>query len=266
MSILIEGLAPSNDFEYSTMMANRGRSIVMMALALSLAITAVGCEDKGGSAAARGGQLGAATFTYVCGKGEDPQCNTDSELAQPGEFSTFPRIAVGAAFGLGIKPKERQFDNDSLKLDFSETLFEVDEAKTNFKGKSPGVMSILANYNSETLDLTWLEVVKADHIKLIQGTPDGKFKDGSIKIGPDGVAGQANVQFTFKFRAVAADKDDKLLAGALPCMWTTSDAAIANITSPPTANIVTVVSGNPGTATVHVTLGDMQGDITLKVN
>jgi hypothetical protein len=230
-----------------------------------VALAVVGCEDKDKSAAVRGGQLGAAEFSYICGRGEDPQCNTDSELAQPGEFSSFPRIAVGASFGLGVKPKKGP-DGNAITLDFSETIFEVDEAKTNFKGKTPGVMSVLAIRYSEVVDLTWMEIVKADHIKLIQGTPDGKFKDGSIKIGPEGVSGQASVQFTFKFRAVAADKDDKLLAGAFPCMWTTSDATIANITSSPTANIATVVSGNPGTATIHVTLGDMQGDITLKVN
>jgi len=224
---------------------------------------AVGCEDDK-SAAVRAGQLGAAEFRYVCGTGEDPQCNTDADLAQPGEFSEFPKIAVGGAFGIDVRPKSGP--ESTIKLDFARSLFDFDEAAKNFKAKKPGVMSILGVRNDDVLDLTWVEIVKADHIKLIQGTPDGKFKDGSIKIGPEGVAGQANVQLTFKFRAVAADKDDKLLAGSLPCMWTTSDAAIANITSSPTANIVTVVSGNPGTATIHVTLGDMQGDIALKVN
>jgi hypothetical protein len=240
------------------------RSRVGVVAASILLLFGAGCDKKGSPV--RSGQLGNADFTYVCGPDTDPQCNPDSDLAAPGEVSAFPKIALGSRFAMSAAA--RSGPTGEYTLDASRPFFEFfDEGDRHLiRPKKVGIASILAIKGEEALDLTWVELVKADHIKFVQGTPQGTFKDGSIAIGKNGVTAQASVVVTFKFRAVAADKDDKILAGAFDCKWTTSDPAIANITSPPTANIVTVVSGKAGTATLHATLGDLAGDIALTVN
>lgn len=231
---------------------------------LLLGSLCVGCDPK--SAPVRGGQLGNASFSYICGPETDPQCNPDSDLAAPGEVSAFPKIALGGKFAMSAEATSGP--TGAYTLDASRPFFEFfDEGDRHLiRPKKTGIASILAIKGEEALDLTWVEVVKADHIKFVQGTPQGTFKDGSITLGKTGVTATATVTVTFKFRAVAADKDDKILAGAFDCKWTTSDAAIANITAGANANIVTVVSGKAGTATLHATLGDLAGDIALTVN
>jgi hypothetical protein len=98
-------------------------------------------------------------------------------------------------------------------------------------------------------------------LKVDSAQPQGEFTD--IKVSGGKVTAKGT--FTFRFRVTPAAADGKtILAGSFPCMWTTSDKDIANITTDPTDNIVTIVSGpKQGTATIHVTLGPMATDIPI---
>ena len=65
------------------------------------------------------------------------------------------------------------------------------------------------------------------------------------------------------FRAFPADANNEPLAGALPCMWTSSNTAVADITSDPTSNVMTFQFVTPGMATIHLALGNFTTDIPV---
>lgn len=241
--------------------------------ALVIAMLAAGCDDKTASTPdaqpppQQQGDIGNATFTYQCGPDSDPQCNVDSELAPIAKDSQFPVIAAGSTF---LLQAQRARDAGTGPLDVvpvSTSFIDKDTTGKLMTAKRAGVTTVLAKNGADTVDLTTVVLTAPDHVKLLQGSPTGSFQNGSVVIGPNGVTAQANVQYTFKFRAFAVDKSDGVLAGALPCQWTTSDATIANITTPPQQNIVTVVSGKAGTATITNTIGTLPpATITIKVN
>ncbi len=232
-----------------------------------------GCADNKGSTPdaqpppQQKGDLGNATFTYQCGPDSDPQCNADSELAPIGKGSQFPTLALGSTFLLQAQRAGEAGTGALTVTPVSTGFLDADASGKLMIAKRAGVVTVLATSGTDTIDLTTVVVTAPDHVKLLQGSPTNSFKNGSVVVGPGGVTAQANVQVTFKFRAFAVDKSDGVLAGALPCNWTTSDATIANITTPANANIVSVVSGKAGTATITNTIGGLPpSTITIKVN
>jgi hypothetical protein len=242
-------------------------------LVIALGALVIGCNDKAASTPdaqpppQQKGDLGAATFTYQCGPDSDPQCNVDSELAPIATDSQFPTLALGSTFVLQAQRAGDAGTGALVVTPVSTGFIDADATGKLMTAKRAGITTVLATSGADTVDLTTVVITAPDHVKLLQGSPTGSFKNGSVVVGPNGVTAQANVQYTFKFRAFAVDKNDTVLAGALPCNWTTSDATIASITSPPQANIVTVVSGKAGTATITNTIGALPPTtITIKVN
>ena len=103
-----------------------------------------------------------------------------------------------------------------------------------------------------------------DHLEFAHTNPTGGSFKGNVTVpGLSITVSVAGGPVTQLFRVVPMTADRKLLAGSLPCMWTSSDATTAQVTTDPTQNIVTVQLNKAGTATLHVTLGSAAADVTV---
>ncbi|MBX3228243.1 MAG: hypothetical protein KIT84_26540 [Labilithrix sp.] len=237
---------------------------------LILAAGIVACDDdKKGDEASKvppppeqGGVLGAARFRYKCLLPSDAQCDFDKELGTGagGSSSSLPTLATGSRFGLEIELNASAGEGDAPALTALHPTFATVEAD-GVTLVRPGKTTIGLSRGADIVDMLDVEVKDPTGIKLFSGDPQGQFTD--VKVGVGSV--KATVQFTFRFRAALAD-GDQVLAGSVPCKWTTSDAEIANITTEPEDNIVTVVTGTKqGTATIKVELGTFSTEIPLTV-
>ena len=250
---------------------------VLLAIVCSAAAAgAMGCDkssdDDTPVAPVRQGDIGAVTFTYACNGAGDAQCNVDSDLAPPATDSSFPPIGEGTKFVVTMKWNGTdQPPNGPLALSGAgTTFFTVDTTapdKPVVSSLKAGGGSLLALSGTEVVDITSIDVRAIDHLKILQADPAGDFKSAGLDIDPakGSVSANASEVFTFKFRAVPADKDDTILVGQLPVTWTSMDTNVVHITSPADDNVATFQSGAAGSTTIHVTVGTLATDISIKV-
>lgn len=233
-------------------------------MVLAATLASVGCDDVEPQQpeVVLLGSLGRATFTYGCAGPGDAQCDLDADLAPLREDSPFPLIAVGSRFEL-----EAEADGlGSIGLGTaSEDFLSVDEDGLTVTAERPGVVSVVALSDGVPFDFADIELVEATDLKILQATPAGSFEGVDIDIGDGEVSAEVDVEFTFKFRAVLTDADGTILAGDLGCAWTSSDPTVAEITTDPEENVVTVVSGAAGTAVISVEVGSFVGNVTIEV-
>jgi hypothetical protein len=207
------------------------------------------------------GSLGRVTFTYDCVGPGDAQCDVDADLAPLREESLFPRLGVGSRFELtGVSEEFGPIEIDSA----SPEVLSVEEDGT-LLGRAPGLLSVVALHQGVPLDFADVELVEPAGLKLLQATPEGSFEGVDLDIGNGEVTADIDATFTFKFRAIVVDASGSLLAGDYPCTWTSSDPAVAEITTDPAENVVTVVSGQAGSAVVTVEYGEFTATIGIEV-
>jgi len=208
------------------------------------------------------GGLGRATFVYTCVGPGDAQCDLDADLAPLREQSPFPLLAVGSRFQLAAKGAAY----GPLVLDSASSEFLLVESDgITMQALRAGAASVVATNEGVPVDFGNVELVAPAGLKILAATPQGSFEGVEVDFGNGGVSAEVDAQFTFKFRAIVTDEAGDLLAGALPCLWETSDSDVATITSDPTDNVVVIVSGEAGTATVSVAYGDFTGSISIDV-
>ncbi len=213
------------------------------------------------------GALNTVVFAYGCVGPGDAQCNADSDLAPVGESSTFPDLAVGAsakisaAYAPGASSDGGTLTLDSVGGDY----LTVGADGTTVTAVKAGTTDFIARVGGAPVDYALVNLKPVDHIKLLEASPQGDFKGGTISIGSGGVSAQANVTYTFKFRVVPVDGDGHILAGAFPIAWSSTNDSIVKLTSAANDNVATFQSGSAGHAAVHVTLGTFSGDIAITV-
>lgn len=208
------------------------------------------------------GSLGRASFTYGCAGPGDAQCDIDADLAPIREEAVFPLLAVGSRFELAAEAEGYgELTLDSASYDF----LEVGEDGLTMTAKRAGLVSVIGSSEGTPIDFADVELVDPVDLKILQATPEGSFEGVEIDIGSGEVSAEVDVEFTFKFRAIVTDADDVILAGDFPCLWTSSDPDVATITTDPEENVVTVVSGEAGTAIITVEYGDFTGTVEIEV-
>lgn len=229
----------------------------------------VACDDGASSpppeqpeVTIRGG-LDRATFTYDCAAPSDPQCNVDADLAPiRKEKSPFPQIALGSRFKLSTV----SIDYPVLRVAPVSTDFLEPQGEGVVLAKRRGASGVLAQQLDGTaIDFANLEIVAPAKYEILQATPQGDFRGANVNLGGGSVSAQASVVYTFKFRVVARGEDDNILAGALPCQWTSSNEQVAKIEGDATSNVVTVKSASAGNSDITVTFGDFTGVVRIEV-
>jgi hypothetical protein len=246
---------------------NRAFALGLISLAVS-ATTTFACDDSGNKDEAAkappppttGGELGQAEFTYKCLLISDPSCDNDAlGTGAGGGEGHFPKIATGSRFGATWVTIDGKPTNPPLVLTTLHPGFATVDQDGNVTAVKAGESSIGLLIGPQMYDVLDINVVDPI-LKVDSAQPQGEFTD--IKVSGGKVVAKGT--FTFRFRVAPSAVDGTILAGSFPCMWTTSDKDIANITTDPTDNIVTIVSGpKQGTATIHVTLGPMVTDIPI---
>jgi len=229
-----------------------------------------GCDDdKSGDAKeesappppVESGELRAARFKYRCTGPSDAQCDFDKELGTGigGSAYTLPVIATGSVFGLDLEtidPAAPPSEIRPLHPTYAERTPEG-----LLKGLKKGKTSIGLRRGDEIVDFVNVRIADVAGLKLFSADPQGQYED--VDIGKGSVS--VKQSFTFRFRVAPIDGEAKLLAGTLPCKWTTSNEAVIKITTPADDNIVTVVSGTAGQSTLTVELGDKKIEIPITI-
>jgi hypothetical protein len=236
----------------------------LCAFSLAIAIASLACK-KSDETGVQVGELGRGTFVYICGSGADAQCNDNADLSIVDPSTNLPSVALGSTFNVNYRSngdKSTTGPTQSGDLDF----LSVDTASTGYDAKRVGLVALLGIYHGRVEDLVHAHIEALDHLEFANTNPSGggSFK-GEVTVPGLNVDASATAAPTMLVRVVPMTKDRRLLAGALPCQWTTSDATTAAIDGASTGNIVSVKLLKSGTATLHVTLGPLAGDVTLTI-
>ena len=229
-----------------------------------MAVLALGCaetEDPEQPPAVLPGSLGRAEFRYECVGAGDPQCDLDADLAPTRTDSPFPLIAVGSRIQLFAESNNLPLALDSA----SEQFLAIDADGATVTALSAGTVSVIASQSGTPVDFADVELREPVALKILPATPQGSFEGVEVDVANGQLTAEANVEFTFKFRAILVGANGELLAGDFPCNWSSSDPDILEITSDPADNIVTVVSGNPGPGLLNVEVGDFSGTVSIEV-
>ncbi|MBI5538229.1 MAG: hypothetical protein HY898_36240 [Deltaproteobacteria bacterium] len=241
-------------------------------IVVAAAIAALsGCDKSKDASASQAGELGRGTFTYVCGTGADAQCNDNSDLALVDPATNFPPIALGATFSSSFKVNDAQ--DPSAVMSAVPDMLDSETVPKYLIAKKVGWVALLGMESAggtRVSDLIHAKVEPLDHLEVAQSAPTGgggaDFKGKVTAPGIDvTITGSTpSTPVTQMFRVVPMTKDRKLLAGALPCQWTTSNEAVARITTDAGQNIITVEL-KPGDATLKAALGGLTVDVKVKV-
>jgi hypothetical protein len=226
-------------------------------------LAAAGCSSSPGNGTSPG-ELGRGKFSYYCDpnyKVADAQCNDNADLAIVDPSTNLPSIALGASFNVTFSDgRDYTDDTNAIALDPNTMRFVAIET---------GYAVLVGHRDDQgnAEDLVHVTIEQIDHIEFAHTAPMGGSFKGEVTA--PGLMASFTVQggpVTQLFRVVPLTKDRRLLAGALPVKWTSSDPSVVQVMTDPTQNIITVQILKSGTATLHVTLGETAGDVTLTVS
>ncbi|MSP25972.1 MAG: hypothetical protein EXR75_12595 [Myxococcales bacterium] len=223
-----------------------------------------GCYPKGkdeSKTASEGGELGNGTFTYACGPLSDAFCVVDADkpAASADQSVPFPVVATGSRFTMTYKSDEPPASPFWVTVLAPEFFTATEEGKYLI-ARLHGFAALGGPEGDGGLeDLTHLEIADPVALRFSQEDTSGNI-NGSFG-GLDVAVSSA----LHRFRVAPVDAADGLLAGALPCSWTTSDASVVAITTDVASNVIEVSFGKAGTATLGATLGDLSGEVQVTV-
>jgi hypothetical protein len=219
-------------------------------------LAALGCSSASGNGA-QAGELGRGTFSYVCGPGADAQCNSNADLPIVDPSTNLPPVALGSLFDLDYAPGRVESDDEAV-------LPVVDNQW--FYAKGSGYVAVVGSKGGTADDLVHVLVEPIDHLEFAQSAVTGGSFMGEVTV--PGLTATVTVNggpLTQYYRVVPLTQDRKLLAGGLPCMWTSSNPSVGRVVSDPAQNIVQVQFSQNGMVTFHVTLGSAAGDVNVTV-
>jgi hypothetical protein len=230
------------------------RSVFPFKALFVVALSASGCGDEGTM-----GELRNGAFVYSCSTDRDALCSLDPGFGDAALKAMPSTVAVGAQFGVVFKAQTSAArDGSASVLPVSkDLLIVVDSSGPVFVAAKPGYAGLLAQRGSAVVDIFHVRLVEVDHIR-ITGEPSISGGSGisAIEIQAEG--------FAMLSAAPVDDKGD-ILAGSLDYQWTSDDSAVAEITSPPGTDQITLKGGAPGQTKVRVIGKGMSAEVTVTV-
>lgn len=213
-----------------------------------------GCGDEGTM-----GELENGAFVYSCSSDHDALCGLDSGFGDAALKAMPGTIAVGAQFGVVFKAQSSAArDGSAVVLPVSKDLISiVDSAEPVFGAVKPGYAGLLAQRGSAVVDIFHVRLVEVARIR-VTGEPSlsGGAGISAIEIPAGGFA---------TLSAAAVDDNADILAGSLDYQWVSNDSAIAEITSAPGTDEVSLKGGAPGQTKVRVGAKGMSAEVTVTV-
>jgi hypothetical protein len=230
------------------------------ARALVFAAGALACAsctpiDKPGA----DGQLANDAFLYQCSLPSDAACDT-----QPADvpFEAIPEIALGARFQLRVDAA----DDVAVSLTSLVETESSGPSGTDFLAKKEGYAVIVSEDAAATgdktdvEDLTHVHVKKAAGLELFTGDDAGQFEPVSA---PAKLALTPLVDRIV--RVAPVDAEGQILAGALVCSWKSSAPDVVAVEGSSNDNVVRLSALKTGTATITVSLGELEATFDVDV-
>lgn len=259
------------------MKTSNGMGRLLGALGLAAALVgATGCKDDNGPEEPSGlrGELDAGTFFYGCDGEADAQCDADAVVsAADAVTGAFPPIASGATFKIGYTEDEGSFNAQHFIRTGSQAFITgEDEIFTTHRA---GIVALVVTAASGSpIDLVHVNVAEVAGLRISQATTtEETIEDieAGANIDIDGsdveidVGGSVTVTTRTFLRAAPVDANDRVLAGSLPTSWTSSDTSVIDVVSSANNNVVEIEAGVAGSATLTVTMGAFEADVTIEV-
>jgi len=240
----------------------------------------VSCSSASPKEAKQTGELGGYVFAYRCHNPSDAFCDDGATFAK----DSLPIVAVGSTFRISYNYADGK-DAQGNKIpdnyvgsfgsgDRLEQVGSTSGTETNqyvLRAKKPGFAALLASIPASGQvssgvvgDLLHLKIAKADHIEAsgkITGAAGASFtaSAGGLTVGLSAATGVVTL------RAFVTLADKTPLAGALPTAWTQTLTDVLKLTSDGSDNVASFDVRSFGTAVVHVVMGDVAADITVKL-
>lgn len=209
------------------------------------------------------GELGGYAFTYHCALPSDAFC--DDGVAS----ETFPVVAVGSTFAVTYNKGKRKEDDVAVTGFAGDHLARVlvDDATGHsiaaLEAKKEGLVAIFAGSPGYVFDILHIRVAKPDHIE-VSGTVSGA--SGAISATAGGVSvGLSAATGVVTIRAFPVLPDKTLVAGALPTKWSQTSTDVLRLTGDTTDNLIHADIVAFGTAVLHVEMGSVAADVTVKL-
>jgi len=237
----------------------------------ALALSLLGCEDTAEDPPGQRGELDKGMFYYLCAADSDAVCDSDAVVGRADEATgAFPPVAVGGDFKLNFVP------DDASAVEYidpgSESFITWED--TTFTAMLPGIVALVAtDVSGYAVDLVHIRLAQPAAIRVSQTTTTAQSVDSfaaGLDINLDGsdveidLQGSVSLSGQIFLRAVPMDADDQILAGALATSWQSSDPSIVQIVSDPANNVIEVQPQASGTATLTVTMGQVNAAVTLQ--
>jgi hypothetical protein len=204
----------------------------------------------------KSGELGNGTFEYLCKATTDAQCDEGETVSQ----AAFDAIARAGVFGLSFLDEYGNATSDEIEA-AGDGRITYDDQTQRWTAEKAGLVALIAfEQNGGVEDFVHATVVEPSGVVISEKDLSGHFT-GSF----GGATIDVSIQSDFILRVAPADALQNVLAGGLPCQWTSDNPAVAAISSDATDNVITVHPVAAGSATLHVQLGSVSGQTTLTV-
>ncbi|EYF04910.1 hypothetical protein [Chondromyces apiculatus] len=231
---------------------------------------ASGCEGSGEERGAIAGELGQGVFYYQCATESDGQCDEKAVRGEVDETTgSFPSVAVGGEFSIEYVSNTDQGANATYSLVATSDF--VTFAETVLTAQATGITALVAtDVNGYAEDLAHVRFETATKIRVSQ-TETAEQVDtgfaGGVSANVGGTDIEIDVGSTLNLpgrsflRVVPTTDDGRILAGALPCTWSTGTPDAVRIVSSASNNVVDVEISGPGQLVVK--LGDLEQTVVV---
>jgi hypothetical protein len=219
---------------------------------LPIAVAALVAALTAGCSAGSGGELSNGSFAYVCTTSTDVHC----------QDSIFPSnllpnaVAVGGQFNItytGETPKTEDGVEFQVRVvPVSPTMVES-VGGSGFRVVSPGEAAFLGRgANGVVADFIHVHAAVVDRI-------------GMVSSGQDVTSVEVDTTFDVSVTANPLDENGQTLGGGLDYSWTSTDDAVASVSSSGLDNHATITGKTAGTAVISVTSGDAAATVAVTV-
>lgn len=227
----------------------------------AIALAVAGCTTP--SPPTQKGELTEGTFTYKCAGSSDAFC--DDGFTPP---EGFPKVALNSEFSVDFTPEVATNDDGTPVFSFIDTVAperievvgDLEANPPTLSARVAGFSALIAKGDYGAFDFLTVEVVPIETIEVaVIGA--GSNVTGTVGLDDFTINGASSTKFRSTLRMAGGD----LLAGSLPCAWSSTNSSVAAITTSSTDNLVTVEAKSAGKATLTVTMSEFQVQFPITV-
>jgi hypothetical protein len=233
------------------------RTLLARQALCALALFMTSCGDDSGTP----GDIDNVTFGYRCLSVRDPICEDDPNV-ENAPLKAMPNIvAVGSSFGVAFKSVSEAAQDGSAVVSAASSALLVNASSFPgaFTAVKPGFVALLARRGSTIVDVFHVRLVDVDYVRV-----DASFQSsGAVIQGASTI--ELSVGELATLSTVAKSETNEVLAGSPNDIWTSDDAAVAEILPSDGVDGITVRGNAVGETSIHVSLAGASAAILVKI-